>query len=221
MEQRLSEKCFSILLVEPDNLVGLALSTLVNSLGRYQVVATASTTEDALTKIDQYTPVCLLIEIDLPGKSGIELLLELRRRKSSTKPLILSHRFEKVSVELGFKHGALSYVPKNSPLEDLSRALEMACENKKYVPDCINRFGCNLDNLPQHLCNDPISCLSGREREIFYHLADGFQNSAIAKKLFISPRTVETHRARIVRKLGIQTNAELIRYAIRNGLSTV
>ncbi|MCC6955134.1 MAG: helix-turn-helix transcriptional regulator, partial [Deltaproteobacteria bacterium] len=63
---------------------------------------------------------------------------------------------------------------------------------------------------------DPLEALSPREREIFHLLAGGMQNAAIARKLFISPRTVETHRARIVRKLGIRTNSELIRFAIKN-----
>lgn len=114
---------------------------------------------------------------------------------------------------------------KTSELEDLKLAMSALGESREYFVSEVAgiREALNQGRLVDFddRSSDAISCLSPREREIFSYIAMGLPNVQIAKKLYISPRTVETHRAQIVRKLHLKSNGELIRFAIKNGLTTV
>lgn len=215
----------SVLIVDPEQLIRAALQQLISSVGPYRVVAEADNAEEGLTRLSSVQPMLLILEIELPGKSGIEMLYEMKRKQVTQKTLVLTRLRSEKMMRFAFNGGALGYLFKTSSVSEFGSALAAVSENRKYLPPdfghLIEEFSKPLghDVSPQRM--DPLDALSCREREIFHLLADGQQNAGIAKKLFISPRTVETHRARIVRKLGIHSNAELIRYAIRHGLATI
>lgn len=216
----------TILLVDSEVLVRYALSQLINSFGNYEVVAEAENTDSALAALEEHRPDILLTEIALPGPSGLELLLEMQRRKmTGVKTLVLSQVTSANMVTQALLAGAQGYILKCGSPEELCEGLEVTLTNKRYLPPQI----AHLASVPEggyelgarSKPNDPLEPLSPREREIFHLLANGLQNTVIAQKLFISPRTVETHRARIVRKLGLNSNGELIRFAIKHGLTIV
>ena len=215
-----------VLLVDAETLVRCAIAQVISSFGSYRIVGQADNMQDALQLVEKEMPQLLLTEIALPGPSGLELLLELRRRSlADLRPVVLSQVTSPDMVKQALLAGAQGYIFKSNSVEELRDALSQTLLNKRYVPPSL----AHLANIPENAyelgkrpkINDPLEALSPREREIFHLLANGLQNTVIAQKLFISPRTVETHRARVVRKLGLNSNGELIRFAIKHGLTIV
>ncbi len=216
----------SVTLVDPEHLVRLALGRVIESIGSFEVVAEASDLPEALATLESRPTDLLITEIALPGPSGLELLLELQRRKLlKVRPLVLSQVDSADMVRQALLAGAHGYILKNCSLDELEEGLHAALTNRRYLPSTIAHLGDISENTfelgVRGRPDDPLASLSPREREIFHLLANGLQNTVIAKKLFISPRTVETHRARIVRKLELSSNGELIRFAIKHGLTVV
>lgn len=214
---------FRILLVDPEVLVRYALGKLITTIPGCEIGGQVNDPEAAFRALRDDERIRLVVfEIALPGMSGIEFLRELQRRQLSVKTLAVSHVSSPDMITQALLAGAQGYVLKSGVFEELVEAIEtVRSGNKRYLPPAIahlaevapNSYG--LSPEP----DDPLADLSSREREVFHLLANGLQNTEIAKKLFISPRTVETHRARVVRKLGLSTNGELIRFAIKHGLS--
>lgn len=216
----------TVTLVDPDHLVRLALGRVIESLGSFKIVSEASDVQEALAVLESNPTDLLITEIALPGPSGLELLLELKRRKfTKVRALVLSQVDSADMVRQALLAGAQGYVLKNSTLDELAEGLRATLTSRRYLPSTIAHLGDITENNfelgSRDKPDDPLANLSPREREIFHLLANGLQNTVIAKKLFISPRTVETHRARIVRKLDVNSNGELIRFAIKHGLTVV
>ena len=220
------QDCKSVTLVDPEQLVRLALGRVIESLGNFKILNHASDLNQAISSLESQSTDVLVTEIALPGPSGLELLHELKRRKfSKVRPLILSQVDSADMVRQALLAGAQGYVLKSSSIEELTEGLNAVLTNRRYLPSSIAHLGDITENSfelgAKEKPDDPLISLSPREREIFHLLANGLQNTVIAKKLFISPRTVETHRARIVRKLDLTSNGELIRFAIKHGLTVV
>ena len=213
-----------VLLVDPDALIRYSISRLISSIESFEVVADVASADEAIALLEKGGIDLLVVEIALPKVTGLELLHELNRKKIAHRTIVLSHVDSPEMITEALLAGAQGYVLKSGSYDDLVAGLTSAYfSNKRFLPTPI----AHLSDIPpkSHQLggaespNDPLSSLSPREREIFHLLAHGLQNTVIAKKLFISPRTVETHRARVVRKLGLQTNGELIRFAIKRGLT--
>ena len=215
----------NIVLVDGESLIRSALRVLINSTDSFHVVDEAGNAEEALIAIDGHKPSIVITAVGLPGKSGIELIYEIKRRNIESDILVLSSNDSDAIIRQAVCAGASGYILKRNNFEMLSRGLQAISNGEKFFCPIAAEVASSLDLAIAIESNgdklDPLDPLSPREREIFHLLANGLQNSTIAKKLFISPRTVETHRARVVRKLGLNSNAELIRYAIKHGLSVV
>jgi len=138
---------------------------------------------------------------------------------------VLSSNDSEAIIKQAIYAGASGFVLKRNNFEMLSGGINAVTSGERFfcpmAAQVANSLDLSLELEANNGDSDPLDPLSPREREIFHLLANGLQNSTIAKRLFISPRTVETHRARVVRKLGLNSNAELIRYAIKHGLSVV
>ncbi len=219
VERRRSLSPKTVIIIEPESLVRCALKFLVNSFDEYEVLGTGGDFDEAIKLLTEHKPDFLMTAQCLPGKTGIELVSEARRSFPELISVVVTSVGRTECANNAFAAGASAYLVKSASEEELLTALDQAADGKRYISP---NFGPNLGNGTLHsnheLSINPLCSLSPREREIFMFLASGLQNAAIAKKLFISPRTVETHRARIVRKLGLQSNADLIRYAIKHGV---
>jgi two-component system, NarL family, response regulator NreC len=223
--QHSNGKEVSIALVDPETLTREGVSHIINGVSRFNIKLSLPDAESALEFLKDLSPDILITEIALPGRSGLDLLLELKRRKADKcRVIVLSRINIEAVIRQALALGATSYVLKSDSSENFICAIERTLRGESYVSESASPalgVSANPSVSPDKLVNDPLAALSPREREIFFLLAGGDHNTIIAKKLFISPRTVETHRSRVVKKLGLNSNAELIRFAIRHGLSVV
>jgi DNA-binding NarL/FixJ family response regulator len=176
------------------------------------VVGEADTAERAVLMADRLQPDLVLLDLLLPRKSGDEVLPELAAVAPQAKVLVVSSQAAPSSVRRALTAGAAGYLPKRSSDRDLVAAIRLVAGGGGYVdPD----LGARLVNPDGPVSLEP---LSERERDILYLLALGYTNQEIGKKLFISVRTVDTHRAHIMRKLQLDTRAQLVMFALANGV---
>lgn len=215
----------TILLLDSDTLIRSAIKALISTTDDFQVVAETSCANLALALAEELRPTIALIEIDLPGTSGIEFILEMKRKDLGTTVVVLSKLTSFDAISNAMIAGAKAYISKCGMPQDLFTALKVAAEtNDSYLPkELTTRTSKKRSqrNKAKRKALQRLNLLSNRELEVFYLLANGLQNAEIARKLFISPRTVESHRAQIVRKIEVSSNGELIRFAIKHGLTRI
>jgi DNA-binding NarL/FixJ family response regulator len=175
-------------------------------------VGEAATAEQAVVKARALQPNLVLLDLLLPGKSGYEAIPELVKVSPRSRVLAISSQAAPSSVRQALSAGAAGYVPKRASDQELVAAIRQVAAGEGYVdPD----LGAKLvvpDGSPA------LEPLSERERDILQLLALGYTNQEIGRRRFISVRTVDAHRAHIMRKLGLETRAELVLFALANGL---
>jgi DNA-binding NarL/FixJ family response regulator len=175
-------------------------------------VSEAATAAQAVSKARALQPDLVLLDLLLPGTSGHEAIPELAKVSPRSRVLVVSSQAAPSSVRQALSAGAAGYVPKRASDEELVAAIRQVAAGEGYVdPD----LGAKLV-VPDRLA--ALEPLSERERDILQLLALGYTNQEIGRKRFISVRTVDTHRGHIMRKLGLETRAELVLFALANGL---
>ncbi|HVT60328.1 MAG TPA: response regulator transcription factor [Thermoanaerobaculia bacterium] len=181
-----------------------------------EVVAEAASGEEALQRAWDSSPNVVLLDVSMPGRGGIETVQEFKRRDSKIKILMLTAHPEDHFAVRCLREGADGYVTKNAAPEQLVAALRKIANGGKYVsPSLAERLAFNLDasfERPEH------ERLSARELQVLLLISAGMTASAIAVDLHLSVKTVSTYRARILEKMHMKTNAEIMHYAIELGL---
>ncbi|RMG41417.1 MAG: DNA-binding response regulator [Candidatus Dadabacteria bacterium] len=215
-------KSWSVIVADDHGIIRHALKDVLGDDSSYVVVGEAADSEQATQLVLQKKPDLLILDLGLPGKSGIEVLYELKREEVATKVLVLTMYDDEPKVRHALAAGADGYTIKNISPEEMLTALDTIRKGEIYLHPRFEYLRAEIDKIRKKAAADkfadPLQRLSRREREVFYMLADGMPNRVIAKKLFISPRTVETHRARVIKKLGFHSTTDLVRYAIRHDL---
>jgi DNA-binding NarL/FixJ family response regulator len=180
------------------------------------MVAEAATAQDALRLAEQHRPDVTIMDLFLRGESGISATRELCRRQRNARVMILTAVDNPSFIREAFAAGARGYALKEQTADEIIAALRVVAGGARYLPP---RFDPGLigDGTPTPEPDGLFAQLSAREREIFDLVVAGHGNQRIASELFISVKTVETHRARINRKLGVHSGVELVRYAALHG----
>jgi len=196
--------------------VRAGLRLLLESEDDIEVVGEAGTAQEALLRTKLLQPGILLLDITMPGKNGIEVAREVGDVSPETRIVMLSMQDEPSYVREAFGAGASGYVLKEAADTELVRAVREVAAGGRYVhPELGARLAVAEARAQQDADDDP---LSEREREVLRLLALGHTNQEIAKLLYISVRTAETHRAHVMQKLALETRAALVRYALDHGL---
>ena len=181
-----------------------------------QVIGEASNANEALAIMKDSDADIAIIDISMPGKSGLDILKDLKAMKKKFKVLILSMHPEDRFAIRALKAGAVGYLTKESAPDELVKAIRTVLTGRKYVSKAL------AEKLIDLLSDDneglPHERLSDREYEVFIKIASGKKAIAIAEELSISVHTVNTYRARILEKLGMSSNVELTQYAMHNNL---
>jgi two-component system, NarL family, response regulator NreC len=181
-----------------------------------EVVAEAPDARGAIFEVRANKPDVVLLDMVMPGRSGIDVIPDLLKESPETQVLVLSMQDDPVYVREAFAAGAKGYVLKEAADSEVVGAIREVAEGRQYVHPALGaRLVAAQAEEQARAEEDP---LSDREREVLRLLALGHTNQEIAQALFLSVRTVETHRAHIMQKLRITTRAELVRYALSVGL---
>ena len=181
-----------------------------------EVVGEAGNAKDAIFRARSLNPDVILLDVVMPGQSGIDVLPNLVKEAPAAKVLVLSMQDDPSYVREAFAAGAAGYVLKEAADEEVVAAVREIASGGRYVHPALGARLVTAEAEARAAAEaDP---LSDREGEVLRLLALGHTNQEIAKMLYISVRTAETHRAHIMRKLGLATRAELVRYALSHGL---
>jgi len=205
-----------LLVVDDHAVVRSGLRMLLDAESDFDVVAEAGNAREAIFEARAHKPDVIVLDVVMPGESGIEVLPKLKKEAPDAKVLVLSMQDDPRYVREAFAQGANGYVLKEAADSEVVGAVRKIAEGGEYVHPALGaRMVAAEAQARAAAAADP---LSDREREVLRLLALGHTNQEIAKKLYISVRTAETHRAHIMQKLGLSTRAELVRHAIAHGL---
>ncbi len=209
------EDSVTVAICDDHALVRSGLRRLLEAEPGLKVVGESATAEEAIEDARLTGPDVLLLDIVLPGRSGIEALPEIAEAAPETKVLMLSMQDDPAYVRQAFAAGALGYLLKEAADAELVQAIREVAHGRRYVHPLLGaRLAAAEAAAHEQAQSDP---LSEREHEVLRLLALGHTNQEIARILFISVRTAETHRARIMQKLGLRTRAEIVSYALASG----
>ena len=205
-----------VLVVDDHAVVRAGLRLLIDAESDMQTVGEAGSVRDAIFEARSAAPDLVLMDVVMPGESGLEGLPKLLHEHPGVRVLVLSMQDDPRYVREAFAAGASGYVLKEAADAEVVNAIREVAGGGRYVhPELGARLIAAEADAARAADEDP---LSDREREVLRLLALGFTNQEIAKQLFISVRTAETHRAHVMQKLRLQSRAELVRYAIAHGL---
>jgi two-component system response regulator NreC len=205
-----------VLIVDDHAVVRAGLRLLVDTEDDLEAVGEAGSAREAIFEARSLEPDVVLMDVVMPDQSGLEAVPQLLHEHPETKVLVLSMQDDPRYVREAFAVGAKGYVLKEAADSELVAAIREVARGGRYVhPELGARLVAAESEERRRAEEDP---LSEREREVLRLLALGHTNQEIAKQLYISVRTAETHRAHIMQKLRLSTRAELVRYAIGEGL---
>jgi DNA-binding NarL/FixJ family response regulator len=205
-----------VLIVDDHAVVRSGLRLLLENEDSIECVGEAGNAEEAIRIARREQPDVVLLDVVMPGKTGIEAMPEILGVAPEAKVLVLSMQDDPSYVREAFAQGAAGYVLKEAAEAEVVQAVVEVSRGGRYVHPVLGARLVVADQQARDRAEaDP---LSDREREVLRLLALGHTNQEIAKMLYISVRTAETHRAHIMQKLRLSTRAELVRYAIANEL---
>lgn len=202
-----------ILLVDDHAVVRAGFRYLLESQQNYEV-SEASSSEEAYQLYGEIEPDVVVLDVSMPGMGGIEGLRRLRSRYPAARVLLLSMYDDPAFVARAMKIGAMGYISKNSAADSLVAAIGSVLGGRQYFSADIAE---QMQSEGKDYDSDTLA-LSTREFEIFRLLAEGRSVSVIADDLNLSPKTVSNHRSRLMEKLNLKTTAELVHFAIRQGI---
>jgi two-component system response regulator NreC len=180
-----------------------------------EVVAEAGDAEAAARYVSGHRPAVLILDINMPGGSGLAVIPRIREQSPETEIVVLTMEDQTALAREALQAGVLGYILKEAASEELVKAIRMAAEGRTYLQP---ELGARLAAEPEAASPDD---LSQRELEVLRLIALGHTNNEVAEKLYLSVRTVESHRAHIQEKLGLTSRSELVRYALDRGLIEV
>jgi DNA-binding NarL/FixJ family response regulator len=208
----------TVLLVDDHPMIRQGLRNLVSSESDFQVVGEAGDGVEALQKIELTRPDVLIVDMMMPNLNGLEVLLQVKRLSPGTRTIVFSMQSAAPYVAEALRAGADGYILKETGPGELIAAIHSVLQGDRFLSERLSERleanGISVENAPLDL----YQSLTMREREILQMAAEGSSSTEIGHKLGISPRTVELHRSRFLKKLGLRNQAELVRYAIKRGI---
>lgn len=211
-----------IILVDDHDIVRDGINALLIVEDSVEVIGEASNGDELFELLEEKTPDLLLLDIMMPGKSGIEIAEELGQLYPDIKIIILSSNLDEDSVFNSMRAGINGYLPKNVKRDELVEAIKQVSTGKEFYSDAIStmifrNYKKFAEAGRKHTIERQVE-LSDREKEIVRWFADGLSYKEIGAKLFISTRTVETHKNNIMEKLELKTKVDMVKYAIKHGI---
>jgi DNA-binding NarL/FixJ family response regulator len=208
------KKPISLVFAEDHELVREGFVSLFSLNKTLKVVGQCGDGLAALQMIQTKKPDFAIIDLGMPKLGGLELIRKLRQAKNACKLVVLSMSRDEQTAAEALRAGADGYIPKDDPSRHLLDAIQYIRDGGVYISPLLP----NDLMSPERMRPDPLAQLSDREQEVFYYLVNGFRAKENANMLDISPKTVDTHRAHLMQKLGINDRGGLVKFAIKRKL---
>jgi DNA-binding NarL/FixJ family response regulator len=208
----------TVLLVDDHAMFRAGIKALLEAEGRVDVIGEASSGDEAVDRVRELKPDVVVMDLSMPDSNGLEATRRIAALELDTKVLVLTVHAEEEYLVPVVEAGASGYLTKTSADTDLMEAIKVVARGQVFLPPkattlLLQRYKANESDDSAGLHD-----LSTREQEVLALTAEGFSSREIGKKLFISPKTVDTYRSRIMDKLGLSHRSELVRFALRVGL---
>lgn len=204
----------TVVLADDHVVVRSALRMLLEGEKGIKVVAEADDADSAIRYVNGHNPEVLILDINMPGGSGLGAIPKIRSQSPETQIVMLTMQAETASAREALQAGVRAYILKEAASDELVKAVRLAAEGKTYLQP---ELGARMAAEPETAAPGD---LSERETEVLRLIALGHTNNEIADSLFLSVRTVESHRAHIQQKLNLASRSDLVRYALERGLIT-
>lgn len=207
-----------VLLADDHNLVRESLVKVLNGSGQIQVVGEAANGIEAVNKALALRPDVMVVDISMPHLNGIEVVRRLRTELPQVRCLVLTMHEDEEYVLHVVRAGAAGYLVKDSATVELISAVKSLAAGRGHFGPYAARVLAEQVHHPSRPLDDPYGGLTVREREVFHLIIEGLTTKEIARRLGISVKTAENHRAHVLAKLGVRNTAAIVRYAVRKGL---
>jgi DNA-binding NarL/FixJ family response regulator len=209
----------TIVLADDHQVVRQGLRVLLEAEHDFRVVGETGDGLEALRLVERLKPDVLVADLMMPGLNGLEVARQISQRSPQSHVIILSMHANEAYVLQALKNGAAGYLLKDSSAADLARAVREAMAGRRYLSAPLTERA--IEAYAEKAKSDTLDLyetLTTREREVLNMAAEGKTSAEIASRLCISPRTVETHRANLMHNLNLQTQTDMIRYALERGI---
>jgi two-component system response regulator NreC len=209
----------TVVLADDHQIVRQGLHALLEAEPDLSIVGEVGDGLEAVDLVERLQPDVLIVDLMMPGLNGLEVTRQVRKRSRLTYVIILSMHDNEAYVLEGLRNGAAGYVLKESNSTDLVKAIQEVTAGRRFLSPPLSERAIEIYmQKVQTGALDPYETLTTREREILHLAVEGYSYKEIGTRLSISPRTAETHRANMMRKLGLSNQTELIRYAFQRGV---
>jgi len=209
-----------VLVVDDHQLFRQGLINMLSESSDIEIVAEANDGSDAIQKVSDYKPDIVLMDIGLPGQNGIEVTKYISQNFKESRVIALSMHTDKHYIKAMLEAGASGYLFKNCTFNQLIEGITTVFQGKKYLDgeatEVLIQSYLGKEDAPEDLIKE--TKLSEREFEVLKLLADGDSTREVSEKLFISVKTVGTHKQNLLEKLELKSTADLIKYALKNGI---
>jgi two-component system response regulator NreC len=208
-----------IVLADDQNVVREGLKCLLQLQDDLEVVGETADGLEVVALVERLRPNVLIVDVAMPGLYGLEITRQVRERSPRTGVIVLSRYVNEWYVTEALRNGASGYVVKQAPAHELTRAVRMVAQGRRYLSSPLSPEDVQTWLLQaERLSGDSYESLTSREREVLQLVAEGFSSTRIARRLSISVRTAEAHRANVMRKLRLKNYTALIKYALARGV---
>lgn len=211
----------TVLLADDHPIVRQGMRHLLEKYPDFKIIGEAGDGAEAIRLLNLLKPDVLIIDIIMPGLNGLEVLRQFKKMSPATKAIVFSMHSTDAYVSQALNLGADGYVLKETGPRELASAIKEVIRGNQFLSEKLLKRPKMDRQIAEYSSMDMYQTLTTREREILQMTAAGMSSAEMGKKLIISPRTVELHRSRFMKKLGLRNQTELVRYAIRRGILLV
>jgi DNA-binding NarL/FixJ family response regulator len=212
----------TILIVDDHTLFREGLRAIIERGPGYEIIGEAGNSRECLQMVEKYKPDLVLLDISLPDRSGIELTRDIAKLSIKTRIMIVSMHSKTDYIVRAFQAGATGYVIKESAAAKLLQGIGSVLKGDYFMDAAVSQKVveklAEIKEKKVKVTNTTYDALTPREQEVMILVAEGLSTNQISERLYISPKTVENHRSRIMQKLDLHNTIELVRYATKLGL---